>query len=56
MKDFYDLLCLSKRFEFDGPTLKRAIEATFQRSGTPLPKPDAFFPASFAEDPMKQKQ
>jgi hypothetical protein len=56
MKDFYDLLYLSKRFEFDGPTLKRAIEATFQRRGTPLPNPDEFFPASFAEDPMKQKQ
>ena len=56
MKDFYDLQYLFKRFEFDGPTLKRAIEATFNRRGTPLPKPDGFFPASFAQDPMKQVQ
>lgn len=53
MKDFYDLLYLSQRFEFDGPTLKQVIKATFQRRATPLPEPDALFPKSMAEAPLK---
>jgi hypothetical protein len=56
MKDFYDLWHLSRRFDFDGPTLRRAIEATFERRGTPLPQPATLFPGAFANDPMKQDQ
>lgn len=56
MKDFYDLWFLSRRFEFDGPTLQKAILATFQRRGTLLPEPEALFPKSMAEDPLKQAQ
>jgi hypothetical protein len=37
MKDFYDLLVLSRWFEFDGALLVRAIRATFERRKTPLP-------------------
>lgn len=37
MKDYYDLLTLSRRFEFDGQTLTQAIRSTFERRGTPLP-------------------
>ena len=38
MKDFYDLVELSERFNFDGTLLVRAIVATFERRKTPLPK------------------
>ena len=38
MKDFYDIWIISKQFPFDGHTLVRAIQATFGRRGTPLPK------------------
>lgn len=31
MKDFYDLWVMSKQFPFDGETLTRAIQATFER-------------------------
>ena len=37
MKDFYDVWVLARDFEFDGVTLSRAIHATFERRGTPLP-------------------
>lgn len=38
MKDFYDLWFLAMNFEFEGETLCQAIEATFSRRRTPLPK------------------
>jgi hypothetical protein len=34
MKDFHDVWALSEEFEFDGPSLRRAIEHTFGRRGT----------------------
>ena len=37
MKDFYDVWFLSRRFEFDGEKLVRAIRATFDRRKTKLP-------------------
>ncbi len=37
MKDFYDLVVLSRLFEFDGALLVRAIRATFDRRKTALP-------------------
>lgn len=37
MKDFYDLWTLARQFEFPGPTLCAAIQATFDRRRTPLP-------------------
>ncbi|HEY3569787.1 MAG TPA: nucleotidyl transferase AbiEii/AbiGii toxin family protein [Thermoanaerobaculia bacterium] len=47
LKDFYDLFALSSLFSFEGPTLTRAIGATFARRQTPLPEvlpiPGAFF-------------
>jgi hypothetical protein len=36
MKDFHDLWYLSRRFDFDGAILNKAIVATFKRRGTPL--------------------
>ncbi|GAK34387.1 hypothetical protein JCM17846_32520 [Iodidimonas nitroreducens] len=51
MKDFYDLFCLARMFEFDGKTLSAAIRATFDRRGTEVPTelPPALS-AEFAED------
>jgi hypothetical protein len=47
MKDFYDLFNLSRLFSFEGPTLIRSIEATFERRDTALPAsfpiPSTFF-------------
>lgn len=37
MKDFYDLLALSRLFDFDGEALAAAIRATLSRRNTPLP-------------------
>jgi predicted nucleotidyltransferase component of viral defense system len=57
MKDFYDLVILSRMFEFDGELLIQAIRATFERRKTPLPEglPAALTP-SFAEDAGKTTQ
>jgi predicted nucleotidyltransferase component of viral defense system len=57
MKDFYDLVVLSRMFEFDGELLVRAIQATFERRRTPLPVglPVALTP-DFTEDTMKRTQ
>ena len=57
MKDFYDIWMLSRNYDFDGERLSRAIAATFERRGTPIPEemPDALSPA-FAADATKQRQ
>jgi predicted nucleotidyltransferase component of viral defense system len=38
MKDFYDLLVIFRRFPYEDGTLAQAIEETFARRGTPLPR------------------
>ncbi len=38
MKDFYDLLWLSRNVEFEADVLYGAIESTFIRRETPIPK------------------
>ncbi len=57
MKDFYDLLAMSRLFTFEGATLSAAIRATFERRTTPIPRahPPSLTPA-FSEDPMKVQQ
>ena len=37
MKDYYDLWLISQTFEFDGQSLRRAIETTFKNRDTDLP-------------------
>jgi Nucleotidyl transferase AbiEii toxin, Type IV TA system len=37
MKDFFDVWTISQEFAFDGPTLSRAIKATFETRGTAVP-------------------
>ena len=57
MKDFYDVAVLSRDFDFDGPLLTRAIQATFERRKTPLPTTaPVAITAAFAADPTKQSQ
>ena len=36
VKDLWDIACLARRFEFDGETLRNAIEETLRRRQTPL--------------------
>jgi len=38
MKDFFDVWSASQEFEFDGPTLSKAIKTTFETRGTKVPK------------------
>jgi len=37
MKDYYDVWLISQTFEFDGQSLRRAIETTFKNRDTDLP-------------------
>ncbi len=57
MKDFFDLWVLATHFEFDGELLVRAVKATFERRGTPLPtEPPVALTSTFSNDGSKQKQ
>jgi len=57
MKDFYDLLVLSRTFAFDGTQVRDAIAATFKRRGTLLPTAiPVALTEEFAKDDSKQKQ
>ena len=57
MKDLFDIWALSQRFAFRGPVLAQALEATFGRRGTAVPKshPMAFTPI-YLFDLEKQAQ
>ena len=57
MKDFYDLLAMSRLLAFDGATLAAAIRATFERRATviPIERPPSLTGA-FSEDPQKLRQ
>ncbi len=54
MKDFHDIWLVARRFEFDGPMLRKAIDATFARRQTNLPPLLEALTAAFADDPSKQ--
>lgn len=57
MKDFFDLVVLSRQFEFDGAILTRSIEATFGRRKTPIPVGLPIgLTKTFAADPSKVSQ
>ncbi|MCK4807093.1 MAG: nucleotidyl transferase AbiEii/AbiGii toxin family protein, partial [Candidatus Aegiribacteria sp.] len=57
MKDFYDLWLLRKLFTYDGKTLRDAVNNTFNRRSTQIPRgvPVAFTD-EFRKDPQKQVQ
>ncbi|MDP6890110.1 MAG: nucleotidyl transferase AbiEii/AbiGii toxin family protein [Phycisphaerales bacterium] len=57
MKDYYDIVSIGRRFEFDGRQLSAAILATFRRRGTHLPSGvPTGLSLEFAEDVEKQRQ
>lgn len=57
MKDFYDLLWLSRSFAFEGPILLKAIQSTFQRRKTGIPKEVPLaLTDEFSNDKIKQTQ
>jgi predicted nucleotidyltransferase component of viral defense system len=57
MKDFYDVYTLSKRFHYDGTTLKDTIQSTFSRRNTEIPnKLPVAFSEEFSHDALKQTQ
>ncbi len=56
MKDFHDVWFLTRRFQLDAPTLRRAIEATFARRQTPLPVWPEPLSDTFANDATKHIQ
>ena len=57
VKDIWDVVLLARRFEFDGETLRSAIEETFRRRGTPLTgeRPEPLRPAYF-EDALRAQR
>jgi predicted nucleotidyltransferase component of viral defense system len=56
MKDFYDVYTLSISHNFQGNKLKKAIESTFQRRKTSIPKDLLVFRLQFRQDKGRQKQ
>jgi len=56
MKDFYDVYALSASHDFEGSTLEKAIESTFQRRSTPMPEDPLVFRAEFHQDKDRQRQ
>ncbi len=57
MKDFFDVVIMSRTFAFDGDELVRAIRATFKRRGTALPEAlPLALTDEFAEDATKRAQ
>ncbi len=57
LKDFFDLWTLAREFDFAGPSLGRAILATFDRRRTELPKaPPLALTSEFFDDDSKVAQ
>ena len=51
MRHFHDIWFRAQRFEFDGPTLRKAIDATFARRQTNLPPLPEALTDAFANEP-----
>lgn len=57
MKDFYDVFNLSRTFSFHGTALAKAIKATFERRGTPIPENTPLaLSDEFADNDEKSRQ
>jgi len=57
MKDFFDVWTVSQEFAFFGPTLGKAIKATFETRGTAVPnKPPLALSPEFYDDREKNAQ
>ena len=57
VKDIWDVALLARRFEFDGETLRSAIEETFRRRGTPISgeRPEPLRPAYYQDGLRAQR-
>jgi hypothetical protein len=53
MKDFYDVMALSRQFNFDGTTLTQAFHETFRQRGTAVPLQPVIFNERFRNDPER---
>jgi hypothetical protein len=56
LKDFYDLWLLARQFDFEGPVLQKAVQATFKRRGTAILENPTALSSTFAESPEKLAQ
>lgn len=57
MKDFYDIWFMATTWEFDFATLRKAIVASFQRRGVPVPQIAPFaLTEDFLNDAQKRQQ
>lgn len=57
MKDYFDLLSLVQEGRLDPTALRKAVSATFERRGTPMPgSMPVGLTEAFASDNAKQKQ
>ncbi|BDC49308.1 hypothetical protein F183_A16240 [Bryobacterales bacterium F-183] len=56
MKDYYDLVLLSRLYAFDGKVLANAVAATFGHRGTAIEAEPAGLTAAFYRDPAKVTQ
>lgn len=54
MKDFYDIWLLSRQFDFDGATLAKAIQLTFEQRDTTLPLAIEAFTQPFVDSKQIQ--
>jgi hypothetical protein len=50
MKDFYDIWLLSRRFDFDGSDLSKAIESTFKSRHLKIPSDPLALGTTFSDD------
>lgn len=57
VKDYWDVVCLARLFEFDGETLRSAVDETFRRRGTMLgdERPEALGTAYY-EDLLRARR
>jgi len=56
MKDFYDVWKLSRKYDFKGEVLARAVTKTFANRNTTITGDPAVFDPSFGEDAVKMIQ
>jgi hypothetical protein len=56
MKDFFDIWFLTRRFNFSGHTLQKAVRATFVTRSTSFPSVPVVFTSDFSGDPIKDVQ
>jgi predicted nucleotidyltransferase component of viral defense system len=56
MKDFYDIWLLSRRFDYEGRVLAKAIDITFKTRATAISASPTPLFLAFAQDPAKSAQ